>query len=297
MNLEGKGTPLSIWNISFLLFLLLNGAFLAYFYYNDSFEDKPYDYINLETLERISSTRSDYPDDKIVVVVGSSIVQYGLYCHDYYDTLNPKNGKNKIHVFKIHERGLQLDYFIHGLKLIDRLAAIKPDLVLFEKELAFFRRIESNSALPSWYHKYIHQIRSVKNRRLKKLKEADMLCVNPSTSNKADSTHFSVYHRLIRTQNEIDNYHAFLHKLDSNNVDIGLITFPRPAITRAKINALYNDIGQLDSGNMYLSRKFKILDSDLHLPWSHFADQGHMNRIGRKKFNEWLMNHLYNYWD
>ena len=281
-----NSTALSIWFWSLFIFLVVN-IFLSLWF--SQLFSKSFNKINNNYLDEIRELKSKRPNDKVVVVIGSSKVRYGFYCPSYYDALF----QDRIHVFKIQENGFKLDHFLDDLDIINNLAQSRPDLVLIESDIMLFQPpLETQQA--EYYNKYIKRIKYVKNNLILH-KVPKLICKIPYLANGNDSTNIKTYQRKLNHKSIIQSYAEKIAVLQTKGVNVDLIQIPYPW----QINQLIDK--DIDKGKY--REVLEVLKSDYHIdfwqmesnmPWSAYIDNGHLNQIGRERFNKWFIPSLTN---
>ncbi len=280
-----------VWIIAVLLCIVLNIFIYTLFVIVLDVRVKPYEKRNLDTIRDLKEHIKSNPNEKHVVLIGSSVIQHGLWCSAKFDEIQ-SNTDAKINIYKIFEAGIQLEYFVKELHLFDSIGKFHPDLVLIEDHLLLTKnthRFEENF-VTGLYFNYAHTLRNGK--RL--LFNSDLnMCISPNYFNKMDSLKIAFsFQELSRKEDNL--YFEYYLKHNSNeSIALGLIESPRPRIykegferTKGFLEAEKLRKYYLDKNNLF----YLPFDQEFH--WSDFLDEGHMNKKGQKKYSIWLLNTL-----
>ena len=294
-SIDSRNVALKIWLWSLTIFILINAilyVILAAYIPTSKFTDEA----NLETLREVERIKAMYPNDKIVVVIGSSKVLYGFYCPSYYRESFEADGVKPIHVFKIHRGGFGWQHFTNELNLIKKLTSSKPDLLLIESDLILFQFGTKSSKWQDLYDQYLDRIRNAKNSLISQ-RPLDQLCDNPYIYNLEDSSKVKATKRRLHN---VDHLHLFIESmslLQEQNIEIGLLELPFPIQKQLLIEELIDQKQWRNLLSTLQEHEIGYLKMDKEMFWSEFRDSGHMNKKGRKQFNTWFLSYLQSKWD
>ncbi|MEP1034416.1 hypothetical protein [Ekhidna sp.] len=295
-NKRSKYAPLNIWVISAVTFIVINVIVYSYCAIFLDTRAKRFEKENLKALQELKENIEEFPLERHVVVVGSSVIRNALWCHDAfidYQSRKAEEGSRKINIYKIYESGFQLPYFTNQLHLFDSLIKYQPDLILLEDHMLLtdFKRFKRGTVSDAYYD-YKITLKRGKNSIFSKPKERDF-CFSPSVVNTMDSLNVQVSYRRALSLSENEFFLEVLNAGKRREVHIGLLSSPRPslfieALSKTAANAEINNLR-----NYYLDQYgLDYIPFEEEFYWSYFLDEGHMNNIGQRRYSIWLLDRL-----
>lgn len=332
MAKDSQAPPIYIWLFVLAFFIGVQGWI---FFYPErlSAQNETFSLQERRSLAQLEVIKIHYanqcirkPDAYHVVVIGSSITNNSIACTDVWLAESKARLGEEIVVTKFFSPGRPLRIWVEQGDLTELLVASKPDLVLVEEELLTysFRRVgikeqqtqkrfhqkpNGDGLLAKWDAKRLTVTRMLQQNRLNvmaSLQNQRLQTAPPYTSHPCgnmivspqlgDTTLIKPRKRFIIPFDKQDYSHRFIQGLQELGIDIVLLHHPRSVQLEAMYEATPEAEGISDLiGKFQQNYDIPYWRCPLQFPYRYYRDQAHMNHIGRKKYDSWLLTKIAQY--
>jgi|GEM_PF-2108604 len=265
---------------------------------------------NYESFKkRLANLKSTYlvkPEDKVVVIIGSSFTAMSIDHRPYFYERYKRERGGDLHVIKLYMFGNNAERLQKLPDFFEVLEFLHPDVVCLEEHLlAFDKQDVGQLNSTAWISDFRLGVNALKNQVFPSVEEeernevetfeffwkyhqesfgADSLEVTTSDSLKARS-----YQSNVRLN-------AWLNKYLSDSTQLVCLTIPRPAyiengLTSAKADKVYEEL----QGAYQANFNIKYWAYQEELPYLMFSGDAHLNAQGMHLFSDWLYQQIDKY--
>lgn len=282
-------TPLKIWGWVSVIFIITQSVLVLFFFKAKVDLNNNEDYYNqINYMHQEFRKNNSYK----VIIIGSSLIGHGVACSDEITTYLSSKKNVNINLLKIWDSNDPLNKFIN-LNLIEEIIKAKPDLVLFQTELAAInftknkQWIQKVSFINKSIIRYIFSLKqgnkySSKNRFCPK---------NIDIQFEYDTIKHIPQKRKVKPINDLHFVFNGFKRLQKEGIKTVLIDIPRPVQSEKIIytkpfneqlhklfNVYYNNFG---------ITHWNYTGAPIY--YKHCIDEGHLNKKGRNIYTEWLL--------
>ncbi len=285
--------PFSIWIAAFsgLVFIIIISDYFHKNYKPVETESRSFACFEPDRLKKINNNG--------LIVVGTSLVQYGFPYDDEFEALAKNKGITIEFIRFSRSGGTQSDFKI----LSDAILNSKPRWVFLQAEPFF---VKLNSSNGYFYSKWLESIRNNVHFML----EPMIIKIKSLLNMDINSCHAYQNDRNLRlddvaTLKDIKNvsylikppvfpkyFEYFLKQAKENNIKVILLEMNRSKEGNENLGKAFRT--QLNQTLQQASKNYQIplwqFRSDLSL--DHYIDRAHLNRKGRAVFSDWFLSKL-----
>jgi hypothetical protein len=292
--MKEKFPKLKIWSITFIIFILIQSIFYIFQpIFKNSIDNKIYFLKKAQSIYLLDYIKKNINLNKKVyrvVVIGSSLTEFGVDCREVMSTYS----NQKIDVYKIYARGNNLELFTKESNIFGSILKLKPDLVCIESDLMtseIFFYLQKNliADLAQKNKDAMYNFYLIISSALNNSIPNPEICNNPYVM-KVKSEELNFYPRKVRTFESNSFVHPYLKEYKIKGIKTVLLHFPRPNEIEVKIHT-----GDLEKELKNLLIKYdenfgiKYWKFPNPLSNKYFYDQGHFNTKGRELYSKWLI--------
>jgi len=266
--MKNQFPPLKVWIIVGILLAIIQGVIIVRFQEGRTALVSK----NIAFEKQIKLLKNTFADDssksKKVVVVGSSLVGYGI--------ISTKN--QTINLTSLWFSYDSIKQWVENKDLINQLVEIKPDLVCLQTEMAAI--------------KFSTSIQDPLMNKVKGISTANKWFFGNKIS--LDTLSLKGHRRFVKDFDKMSFLISGMNKLKSKGIPVVILDIPRPVEIEKKI---YTQSFKTKLNTILT--KYKLSADVEH--WSYngdplffnkFKDAGHLNEDGRKVYTNWLMHKI-----
>ena len=292
-------TPLKIWAWALSIFVIGQILVVTYFKLKEDVIDMT---IGINYNSQINHMHREFKKSDSsykTVIVGSSLIGYGVESSGEITNYLYTQKKNDIKLIKIWDKGEPLKKFIK-LNLIDEIVKAKPDLVIFQTDLAAigFAGYKNNRENMAYRLSYINKS-VIKYIFSPKIKTTDNLKNRGYPNNlekkvKLDTIKHIPQKREVISINSLSFAQEGFRRLQKEGVKTVFVDVPRPLkaektiytpIFKEKLQNLFNEYNE----NLGIEH-WNYTGTPIY--YKHCIDQAHFNKNGREIYTKWLLDKI-----
>lgn len=250
---------------------------------------------------RLAKLRADLklaPEDKVVVVIGSSFTAMSVDHRPYFYERHQRERGGKLHVIKLYMYGCNADRLQQMPEFFEFLVGLKPDLVCLEEHLLAIAEGEEKASvhrLISNFHLGVEAIKyqlfpSVDEEERHDLKTFEFFWKYHDEAYGADSLAVGPPPELLtRTYKANSQLNSYLEEYLPASAQLVCLAIPRPRYVEEKLMGLRKETPYLTFQQAYQD-SFSMINWTYPriLPYHTFSGDDHLNAKGMARFSAWL---------
>lgn len=297
--MKPKFPPLWTWGTAFSLTLVL-----VFLFSSSTVIDLRTGYgANYESFtKRLANVKSTYlvkPEDKVVVIVGSSFTAMSIDHRPYFYERYKRERGGDLHVIKLYMFGSNAEHLQKLPDFFEALEFLHPDIVCLEEHLLAFdeQNVGQGNRVP-WISDFRLGVNALKNRVFPSEEEEerndietfDFFWKYHQESYGADSLEVAASKALkARNYRSNERLNAWLNQYLSDSTQLVCLTIPRPAhienvLTSTRADKAYQELQEAYQANFDI----KYWTYQEEIPYRMFSGDPHLNAQGMRLFSDWL---------